>query len=134
MKQRRLLNSGLGAHRPRRYNPQGAEASEYADLLQPGPDLSQAAQPAPGAPPLEVAPGASQDVSGSEAPEVEVAPEVVPEVVPEGVTKIADLEEWVGAGDRPARAQAVLEAELEKPKNHQRKTLIATMTDIVVEG
>ena len=64
-------------------------------------------------------------------PEV-VEPEVVePEVVtiPDGMSKVVDLQGWVGSDKE--KAQAVLDGEASKPEAERRKTLISKMQSIV---
>lgn len=50
--------------------------------------------------------------------------------LPEGTTRIEDILKWVGTD--PQRAQVALSAETSKPEKHQRKTLIADLTDLVL--
>lgn len=109
---RHMLNSGMSAHRPRRYRSTDADvpvtSAPPADAPTP-PDL-------PADPPTDA--DASQD-----------------ETVPDGMTKVVDLLDWVREGDDPAaRAQAVLEWENEKPEQHRRTTLVSDLTDLILEG
>lgn len=92
----RMLNSGLSAHRPRRFrrekSPQAPQVSAQV-----------------------VAPTEGEVIS-----------------VPEDLTTIKDLLEWIG--EDSDRASAALDQELAKPENHQRKTLVSQLTELILEG
>lgn len=110
---RTMLNSGLrasDARRPRHYTkPQPAAPQLGAD----GGDAPDPADP--------VVP-AGADVDDTE-------PQDEPVAVPEGMTKVKDLEEWVGSD--PERAQAVLDREL--AQSYQRPTVVSGMEAIVAQ-
>lgn len=103
---RRLLNSGLGPHRPRTYRRNTTVTSP----LETQPTVQPLAGPNPQDP---------DPVSAQETVEV-----------PENITKVDALKDWVG--NDPARAQAVIDRE--NAGSYQRKTLLAHMADIVVAG
>lgn len=52
--------------------------------------------------------------------------------VPDGLSRVVDLLEWVG--DDPDRAEAVLQLEKSKPEEHQRKTLVQQLTEVILEA
>jgi hypothetical protein len=102
---RRLLNSGLGPHRPRTYR-----------------------RNAPATSPQET-PATVQDAGGPGAPPPAPVSAQETVTVPDDITKVDDLKAW--AGDDPVRAQAVIDRE--NAGSYQRKTLLAHMADIVVQ-
>jgi hypothetical protein len=98
---RRLLNSGLRAtaHRPRRYSKPSQEPQGSGDT---NPSADPPAEPT------------------GEPADAQV-------VVPDDVTKVADIEQWVG--DDPAKAQAVLDRE--QAAAYVRPTVVKAMTAVV---
>ena len=179
MAPRTALNSGLSAHRPRRFTRQDPEAipedATTVDALlewvgedrdraqrvltteqaQPEDDqrvtLVEPLQALLAAPPEGSDEGVDGSSTGSEGdggtgtpdgtpdgttdPQAGVQPDGTmtpsPEV-PAGMTKVADLQGWVGTdGDRAA---AVYDAEVAKPKKDQRSTLIAAMEQVMADA
>lgn len=118
MATRRLLNSGLGPHRPRTYRkptPQGAT------LVEPSGQASTGTNPQP---------APTGDAGETPAPPAAPAPAPAPVQVPDDITKVDDLKDWVG--NDPVKAQAVINRE--NAGSYQRKTLLAHMADIVVSA
>lgn len=171
MAPRTLLNSGLSAHRPRRFARQNPEAipedaTTVDELLEwVGEDRERAqrvltaeqAQPEDDqrstllepleallAAPPEVSDEGVEDPStgeqpdggtGTPDPQEGVQPDgtltPTPEV-PEGMTKVSDLQGWVGTdGDRAA---VVYDTEVAKPEKDQRSTLVAAMEQVMADA
>lgn len=95
-------------------------------LVAPAPEADAGETAGDGGTPAE--PPAPETAQETQEPQAPAAPE--PVQVPDDITKVKDLEQWVGQD--PTRAQAVIDRE--NAGSYQRKTLLATMADIVVAG
>jgi hypothetical protein len=118
---RTTLSSGLTAHRPRRFSrATPASPPEAPDGAVDGSSTGSEGDGGAGAPDGTADPQAGVQPDGTMTPSPEV---------PQGMTKVADLEAWVG--DDADRAAAVHDAETAKPKKDQRSTLLAKMESVM---